>query len=142
MGFFFVQNYFFWTTPELYFFFFLSRKAQNIFPEYNFRLYDKKFWIRLFLFLHQNQNIFSASWKLNDPSLINFWIWLKIFRITHKIIFWCQIYLKKNNFPFQFDCCNIFCFRFMAIRTRGRSQKKILKRKCNRDKVDCCSWIL
>ena len=34
---------------------------------------------------------------------------------------------KKNPFPFQFDCCNIFCFRFMATRTRGRNQKKYWK---------------
>ena len=34
---------------------------------------------------------------------------------------------KKKPFPFQFDCCNIFCFRFMATRTRGRNQKKYWK---------------
>jgi hypothetical protein len=26
-------------------------------------------------------------------------------------------YLLKTSFSFQFDCCNIFCFRFVATRT-------------------------
>ena len=157
MGFF--RSDFFFGQHELEFLFFLSRKAQNIFPESNFKSYDKNsesgyFFsstkIRIFFQQHwESEYFFRKKNHAPPPSLevkwsshINFWIWLKIIRITHKIIFWCQIYLKKNNFPFQFDCCNIFCFRFMATRARGRSQKKLFKRKCNRDKVDCCSWIL
>ena len=154
MFFCFVQNFFFGVRI----FFFCRAKHEKFFPEFNIRLYDKNsesdfFFpstkIRIFFQQHWESEYFFRKknhapppWKLNGPSLINFWIWLKIIRITHKIIFWCQIYLKKNNFPFQFDCCNIFCFRFMATRARGRSQKKLFKRKCNRDKVDCCSWIL
>ena len=78
MVFCFVQN-------ELEYLFFLSR----IFPEFNFRLYDKNSESDYFFFLHQNQNIFFNNignqnffldknitppppppFKLNGPSLI------------------------------------------------------------------------
>jgi hypothetical protein len=51
------EFFFFWTTRELEFLFFLSRN----FPEFNFRLYDKISESGYFFFLHQNQNIFSAT---------------------------------------------------------------------------------
>jgi hypothetical protein len=60
---------FFGTTQELEFLFFLSRKAQNIFPESNFRLYDKNSESGYFSFLHQNQNIFSATLKQKQNIL-------------------------------------------------------------------------
>jgi hypothetical protein len=41
MVFCFVQNFFFRTTQELEYLFFLSHKARNFFPEFNIRLYDK-----------------------------------------------------------------------------------------------------
>ena len=40
MVFCFVQNFFFRTTQELVYLFFLSRKARNFFPEFNIRFYD------------------------------------------------------------------------------------------------------
>ena len=45
----------------LEFFFFV---AQNIFPEINFRLYDKNSESGYFFFLHQNQNICSATLRI------------------------------------------------------------------------------
>ena len=40
-GFLFRSKFFFRTTQELEYLFFLSRKARNFFPEFNIRLYDK-----------------------------------------------------------------------------------------------------
>jgi hypothetical protein len=40
-GFLFCSEFFFRTTQELEYLFFLSRKAQVLFPEFNIRLYDK-----------------------------------------------------------------------------------------------------
>jgi hypothetical protein len=40
-GFLFRSEFFFLTTQELEYLFFLSRKAQFFFPEFNIRLYDK-----------------------------------------------------------------------------------------------------
>ena len=57
----FVHNFFFRTTQELEYLFFLSRKARNFFPEFNIRLYVKNSESDYFFFLHQNQNIFSAT---------------------------------------------------------------------------------
>jgi hypothetical protein len=71
------------TTRELEYFFFWSRKARILFPEFNIRLYDKHSESHFF-FLHQDQNIFvsnignqntfleknhNSPWKLNGPSL-------------------------------------------------------------------------
>ena len=41
MFFLFRSEFFFRTTQELEYFFFLSRKARILFPEYKIRLYDK-----------------------------------------------------------------------------------------------------
>ena len=41
IGFLFRSEFFFRTTQELEYYFFLSRKAGIFFPEYNIRLYDK-----------------------------------------------------------------------------------------------------
>jgi hypothetical protein len=49
------------TTQEFEYLFFLSRKARNIFPQYNIRLYDKSSESDYFFFLHQNQNIFFSN---------------------------------------------------------------------------------
>ena len=83
MVFCFVQNFFFRTTQELEYYYFLSRNARIFFPQFNIRFYDKN-WFRLFFFLHQNQNIFYSNignqnifleknhnppFKLNGPSL-------------------------------------------------------------------------
>jgi hypothetical protein len=59
MVFCFVQN-FYRKTQELEYLFFLSRKARFFFPEFNIRLYDKNSESDFF-FLHQNQNICSAT---------------------------------------------------------------------------------
>ena len=40
-GFLFHSEIFFWTTQELEYLFFLSRKARIFFPVFNIRLYDK-----------------------------------------------------------------------------------------------------
>ena len=84
MGLFFVQNIFLDHT-RVRILIFLSGKARFFFPEFNIRLYDKNSESDYFFFLHQNQNIFSATlgirifflekkptappWKLNGPSL-------------------------------------------------------------------------
>ena len=84
-GFLFRSEFFFRTTHELEYLFFLSLKARNIFPEYNIRLYDNNSESDYFIFLHQNQNIFSEKignqnifqkktvpygWHLISPFLI------------------------------------------------------------------------
>ena len=61
MVFCFVRKFFLRTTQELEYLFFLSREAQILFPEINIRLYDKNSESDYFFFLHQNQNIFSAT---------------------------------------------------------------------------------
>ena len=60
MVFLFRSEFFFRTTisEELEYLFFLSRKAQIFFPEFNIRLYDKNSESDYFFSLHQNQNIF------------------------------------------------------------------------------------
>ena len=58
---FFHSDFFFWTTRELEYLFFLSCKAQNFFPEFNIKLYDKNSESDNFFFLHQNQNIFFSN---------------------------------------------------------------------------------
>ena len=53
---------FFWTTQELEYLFFLSRKAQIFIPEFNIRLYYKNSNNQInFFFLHQKQNIFFSN---------------------------------------------------------------------------------
>jgi hypothetical protein len=79
------SEFFFRTTRELEYLFFLSRKARIFFPEFNIGLYDKHSESYYFFFLHQNQNIFVSNignqniffkkktippWKLNGPSMI------------------------------------------------------------------------
>jgi hypothetical protein len=72
--------------------FFLSRKAQNFFPQFNIRLYDKNSELDFVFFLHQNQNIFFSNignpniflekkhtpppFKLNGPSLSTNFLYL------------------------------------------------------------------
>ena len=53
-GFLFRSEIFFWTTRELEYYYFLSRKVQFFPPEFNIT----------FFFLHQNQNIFfQQHWE-------------------------------------------------------------------------------
>jgi hypothetical protein len=59
-GLLFRSEFFFRTTRELEYLFFLSHKAQIFFPESNIRLYDKNSESDFF-FLHQNQNIFFSN---------------------------------------------------------------------------------
>ena len=58
MVFCFVQNFFFGQHELEYFF--LSRHARNVFPEFNIRLCVKNFESDFFS-LHQNQNIFFSN---------------------------------------------------------------------------------
>ena len=60
-GFLFRSEFFYRTTQELEYLFFLSRKAQFFFPEFNIRLYDKNSESDYFFFLHRNQNIFFSN---------------------------------------------------------------------------------
>jgi hypothetical protein len=60
-GFLFRSEFVFSTTRELEYLFFLSRKAQIFFQEFNIRLYDKNSKSDFFFFLHQNQNIFFSN---------------------------------------------------------------------------------
>ena len=60
-GLLFRSEFFFPTTQELEYLFFLSRKARNIFQEFNIRLYDKNSESRFFFFLYQIQNIFFSN---------------------------------------------------------------------------------
>ena len=60
-SFLFRSEFFFRTIQELEYLFFLSRKAQIFFPEFNIRLYDKNSESDFVFFLHQNQNIFFRN---------------------------------------------------------------------------------
>jgi hypothetical protein len=60
-GFLFRSEFFFRTTRELEYLFFLSRKTRNFFPEYKIRLYDENSESDYYFFLHQNQNIFFSN---------------------------------------------------------------------------------
>ena len=55
------SEYFFRTTQELEYLFFLWRTARIFFPEFNIRLLDKNSESDHFFFLHQNQNIFFSN---------------------------------------------------------------------------------
>ena len=83
-GFLFRSEFFFRTTQEFEYLFFLLRKAK-FFPECNISLYDKNSESNFFFSLHQSQNIFFSSignqniflekkhnppFKLNGRSLI------------------------------------------------------------------------
>ena len=61
MVFCFIQKFFFRTTQELEYLFFLSRIARNFVPQFNIRLYDKNSESDYFFFLHQNKNIFFSN---------------------------------------------------------------------------------
>jgi hypothetical protein len=76
MVFCFVQNFFFRTTRELEYFFFLSRKARIFFPEFNIMLYDKHSESDYFFSSTKIRIVFSATlgnhippFKLNGRSL-------------------------------------------------------------------------
>jgi hypothetical protein len=55
------SEFFFRSSREIEYLFFLSRKARNFLPEFNIKLCDKNSESDYFFFLHQNQNIFSAT---------------------------------------------------------------------------------
>ena len=56
-----VMVFFFGQHKSWNIYFFLSRKAQIFFPEFNIRLYYKNSNQIIFFFLHQNQNIFFSN---------------------------------------------------------------------------------
>ena len=58
-GFLFRSKKNFRTTNELEYFFLLSRKARNFFPEFNIRFENSE--SDYFFFLHQNHNIFFSN---------------------------------------------------------------------------------
>jgi hypothetical protein len=62
-GFLFRSEIFFRTTQELEYLFFLSRKAQFFFTDFNIRSYNKNSESNNFFFLHKNLNIFCVVRK-------------------------------------------------------------------------------
>ena len=82
MVFCFVQNFFFRTTRELEYLFFLSRKERIFFPEFNVRLYDKNSESNYFFFPPPkseyffsnigNQNIFLEKTTLTLRDQVTF----------------------------------------------------------------------
>jgi hypothetical protein len=63
MVFCFVQNFFFRTTQELEYLFFLSCKAQFFFPEFNIRLYDKNSESDFFFPPPKSEYFFQQHWE-------------------------------------------------------------------------------
>ena len=64
MVFCFVQNFFFRTTQEFEYYYFLSRKAQIFFPEFNIRLYDKNSESDYFFFPPpKSEYLFQQHWE-------------------------------------------------------------------------------
>ena len=78
------SEYFFRTTRELEYLFFLSRKARIFFPDINIRLYDKNSESDYFFFLHQNQNIFFRK-KPQPPLQVKLWFPNMINDIKNKL---------------------------------------------------------
>jgi hypothetical protein len=63
-GFLFRSEIFFWTTQELEYLFFLSRKVRNFFPELNIRFYDKNSESDYFLFPPpKSEYFFQQLWE-------------------------------------------------------------------------------
>ena len=60
-GFFFRSEFFFPDNTRVRIFIFFVHKANFFFPKFNIMLYDKNSESDYFFFLHQNQNIFSAT---------------------------------------------------------------------------------
>ena len=60
-GFLFRSDFFFRTTQELEYLFFLSRKGRIFPPEFNIRLYDKNSDSDFFFSSTKNQNIFFSN---------------------------------------------------------------------------------
>jgi hypothetical protein len=59
----FQSEFFFRTTRELEYLFYLSRKARNFFSEFNIRFYDKN-WFRLFFFPPpKSEYFFQQHWE-------------------------------------------------------------------------------
>jgi hypothetical protein len=67
MVFCFVQNFFFRTTQELDYLFFLSDKAQIFFPEFNITLFDKNSESHFFFFPPPKSEFFLE--KNHNPPL-------------------------------------------------------------------------
>ena len=64
MFFLFRSEFFFRTTQELEYLFFLSCKARNFFPEYNIRLYDKNSESDYFFFPPpKSEYFFQQHWE-------------------------------------------------------------------------------
>jgi hypothetical protein len=89
MAFCFVQNFFFRTTRELEYLFFLSCKAQFFFQNSTLGYMTNTLNQIIFFFLHQNQNIFLEKnhnppppFKLNGRSLTAFY--------GHRTASWCN----------------------------------------------------
>jgi hypothetical protein len=61
MVFCFVQNFFF--GHELEYYFYLSRKAQIFFPEFNIRLYDKNSESHFFFLPPKSEYFFQQHWE-------------------------------------------------------------------------------
>ena len=62
-GFLFRSEFFFRTTRELEYLFFLSRKAQFFFPEFNIRLYDKNSESNFFFPSSKSEYFFQQHWE-------------------------------------------------------------------------------
>ena len=63
MVFYFVQKYFFRTTQELEYLFFLSRQAQNFFQQFNITLYDKNSESYFFFSPPKSEYFFQQHWE-------------------------------------------------------------------------------
>jgi hypothetical protein len=88
-GFLFRSEIFFRTTQELEYLFFLSRKARNVFPEFNIRLYDKNSESDYFFFPPpKSEYFFQQHWESE------------------------YFFLEKNhNHPFKLNGCSLTTFR-------------------------------
>ena len=112
------------TTHELEYYFFLSRKARNFFPEINIRLYDKNSESDYFFFLHQNQNIFFSNIgnqnifleKNHNPPLQVKWSFPKFFKYMI-----CRFIFSQTSKPRPGVCPAIrkvskdFCARAFVV---------------------------
>jgi hypothetical protein len=136
-GFLFRSDIFFQTTQELELFF-LSRKAQFFFPEFNIRLryITKTLNQIIFFFLHQNQNIFfnnignhnifleknhNPPFKLNGRSLIvcivsnseKGWVGIPLTVLTPITLFCLS---QTRTWISNIIFCDLFCVYLFEVR--------------------------
>ena len=111
MVFCFVQNFFFRTTQELEYLFFLSRKARNFFQNLTLGYMTKTLNQIIFFFLHQNQNIFFSNIGNQNIFLEKNHSELYVFFIGTRhivLVVYSNYHLVRSNQPERYTLVSFF----------------------------------